>query len=266
MNRTRLSRSQRLHPGASRGAWRRCCRTSPSASAIRRACTASAARRARGSRPRASRSPRSCASARRRSSSPRAAPSPTTWRSRAWRWRARRGHLITSKIEHHAVLRGGAERSRSRASTVTYLPVDGDGLVDPDDGPARDPARHHPDLDHARQLRGRDDPARARRSGAIAREHGMPFHVDARADLRQAPDRRRRASASTCCRSPATRSTGRRAWPGSTSARAPRWSRSSTAASTSGAGARAPRTCPGSSGSARRSRSAAATWRTRRRG
>ena len=36
-------------------------------------------------------------------------------------------------IEHHAVLRDRARPSRQRASTVTYLPVDGYGMVDPDD-------------------------------------------------------------------------------------------------------------------------------------
>jgi cysteine desulfurase len=39
-------------------------------------------------------------------------------------------HLITSSIEHHAVLLG-AERLRERGVDVTFLPVSGDCVVDP---------------------------------------------------------------------------------------------------------------------------------------
>src|ERR1700761_2585186 len=41
-------------------------------------------------------------------------------------------HLITSSIEHHAVLHT-AERLRDRAIEVTFLPVDASGSVNPDD-------------------------------------------------------------------------------------------------------------------------------------
>ena len=40
-------------------------------------------------------------------------------------------HLITSSVEHHAVLHG-AERLQGRGVAVTFLPVDSQGLVDPD--------------------------------------------------------------------------------------------------------------------------------------
>jgi cysteine desulfurase len=42
------------------------------------------------------------------------------------------GHLITSSIEHHAVLHA-AERLEERGVDVTFLPVSGEGAVDPDD-------------------------------------------------------------------------------------------------------------------------------------
>jgi len=41
-------------------------------------------------------------------------------------------HIITSSIEHHAVLHA-AERLRDRGLEVTFLPVSGEGTVDPDD-------------------------------------------------------------------------------------------------------------------------------------
>jgi cysteine desulfurase len=92
-------------------------------------------------------------------------------------WAAGRGHVITSKIEHHAVLRT-CQALEAQGFAVTYLPVDGDGMIDPDD--VRRAVR--PDtiaisLMHANSEVGTLQPARA--IGAIAREHGVPFHVDA---------------------------------------------------------------------------------------
>jgi cysteine desulfurase len=88
-----------------------------------------------------------------------------------------RGHLITSKIEHHAVLRA-AQNLETLGFEATYLDVDGDGLVDPD--AVRRAIR--PDtilisIMHANSEIGTIQPARE--IGAIAHEHGIPFHVDA---------------------------------------------------------------------------------------
>jgi len=86
------------------------------------------------------------------------------------------GHLITSQIEHHAVLRT-CQVLETQGFAVTYLPVDGDGLINPDD--VRRAMR--PDtiliaIMHANSEVGTIQPVDA--IGAIARERGIPFHVD----------------------------------------------------------------------------------------
>ena len=88
-----------------------------------------------------------------------------------------RGHLITSKIEHHAVLRT-CEWLESQGFALTYVGVDGFGMVDPDE--VRQAIR--PDtigisIMHANSEVGTIQPLAA--IGAIAREHGVPLHVDA---------------------------------------------------------------------------------------
>src|SRR6266404_6268933 len=88
-----------------------------------------------------------------------------------------RGHIITSRIEHHAVLRA-VETLETQGFAATYLDVDGYGMVDPD--ALRRAIR--PDtilisLMHANSEIGTIQPAR--QLGAIAHEHGIPFHMDA---------------------------------------------------------------------------------------
>lgn len=89
----------------------------------------------------------------------------------------RQGHIITSQIEHHAVLRT-CQNLETLGFEVTYLPVDGHGMVDPDD------VRRHlrPDtillsVMHANSEVGTVQPVRE--IGRIARERGITFHVDA---------------------------------------------------------------------------------------
>ena len=89
----------------------------------------------------------------------------------------RQGHIITTKIEHHAVLRA-VQTLEAQGFAATYLDVDGYGMVDPD--ALRRAIR--PDtilisIMHANSEIGTVQPARE--LGAVAREHGIPFHMDA---------------------------------------------------------------------------------------
>jgi cysteine desulfurase len=88
----------------------------------------------------------------------------------------RSGHIITSQIEHHAVLRA-CENLEENGFEVTYLPVDGYGMVDPED--VRRAIR--PDtilvtLMHANSEAGTIQPMRE--IGRITREMEIPLHVD----------------------------------------------------------------------------------------
>jgi len=88
----------------------------------------------------------------------------------------RRGHIITSQIEHHAVLRT-CENLEENGFEVTYLPVDGYGMIDPED--VRRAIR--PDtilvtLMHANSEAGTIQPMRE--IGRITREMEIPLHVD----------------------------------------------------------------------------------------
>ncbi len=88
-----------------------------------------------------------------------------------------RGHLITSKIEHHAVLRT-CQTLEAQGFDVTYLSVDEYGMVSPDDVKrALRPDTVAISVMHANSEIGTIQPVAA--IGALAREHGVPFHVDA---------------------------------------------------------------------------------------
>jgi cysteine desulfurase len=88
-----------------------------------------------------------------------------------------RGHLVTTQIEHHAVLRT-CQALEADGFAVTYLPVDQHGLVDPDDVKrAIRPDTVAISVMHANSEIGTVQPIAA--IGAIARERGVAFHVDA---------------------------------------------------------------------------------------
>jgi cysteine desulfurase len=88
----------------------------------------------------------------------------------------RAGHIITSQIEHHAVLRT-VQTLEEQGFTATYLPVDGFGMVDPDD--VRKALRGDTilvSLMGANSEVGTLQPIRE--IGSITREAGVPLHVD----------------------------------------------------------------------------------------
>jgi cysteine desulfurase len=88
-----------------------------------------------------------------------------------------RNHIITSQIEHHAVLHS-CEYLEQHGFTATYLPVDADGMVDPEAvRRAITPATALVTIMHANNEVGTIEPVEA--IGAICREAGVPFHTDA---------------------------------------------------------------------------------------
>jgi cysteine desulfurase len=88
-----------------------------------------------------------------------------------------RNHIITSSVEHHAVLETCKFLERL-GLTVTYLPVDGSGLVDPDDVKrAITKKTLLISVMHANNEVGTIEPIAE--IGKIAREAGTSFHSDA---------------------------------------------------------------------------------------
>jgi cysteine desulfurase len=88
----------------------------------------------------------------------------------------RSGHIVTSQIEHHAVLRT-CETLETQGFTVTYLPVDEYGMVRPEDlEKAIRPDTILVSLMHANSEVGTLQPMSE--LGKITRGHGIPLHVD----------------------------------------------------------------------------------------
>ena len=96
-------------------------------------------------------------------------------------------HIITSRIEHHAVLHTCQYLER-QGFRVTYLPVDGYGMVDPDD--VRRAITDRTILItimHANNEVGTIQPIAE--IGRIARERGVYFHTDAVQTVGKLPTR-----------------------------------------------------------------------------
>jgi len=91
--------------------------------------------------------------------------------------RNRGNHIITTSIEHHAVLEP-CEFLEEQGFEVTYLPVDRNGLVDPDDVvEAITDKTILISVMHANNEIGTLEPVG--KIGQIAREKGVYFHTDA---------------------------------------------------------------------------------------
>ncbi|MGH9453804.1 MAG: cysteine desulfurase family protein [Terriglobia bacterium] len=86
-------------------------------------------------------------------------------------------HLVTTAIEHHAVLHS-AKALEKRGVQVTFVPVGSSGVVDPDDiRKAITAGTVLISVMHANNELGTLQPIEE--IGLIAREHGIPFHTDA---------------------------------------------------------------------------------------
>lgn len=95
----------------------------------------------------------------------------------AWANRSKGKHIITTQIEHHAVM-ATCEYLEKNGYEVTYLPVDHDGLVSPSDfEKAIRPDTILASVMYANNEIGTIQPIRA--LGEIARKKGVVFHVDA---------------------------------------------------------------------------------------
>jgi cysteine desulfurase len=95
----------------------------------------------------------------------------------AQRQAGRGSHIITSAIEHHAVLHT-VEHLQASGFEATFLPVDHNGLVQPEDlRAALRPDTVLVSIMYANNEIGTIQPIAE--LGAICREHGIPFHTDA---------------------------------------------------------------------------------------
>jgi cysteine desulfurase len=100
--------------------------------------------------------------------------------------RDRGRHLIASSIEHHAVLNSFQYLARREGFEVTYLPVDQEGIVSPDD--LKKAIRAETilvSIMSANNETGSIQPVAA--LGEICRAHGVVFHTDAVQSLGKQP-------------------------------------------------------------------------------
>ena len=93
-------------------------------------------------------------------------------------YRKKGNHIITSKIEHHAILHTLQELEDKGLATVTYLDVDENGLVDPEAVRAAiRPETILVSIMMANNEVGTIEPIKE--IGAVCREAGVLFHTDA---------------------------------------------------------------------------------------
>jgi cysteine desulfurase len=94
------------------------------------------------------------------------------------RERARKNHIITSTIEHHAIGHTLEQLVTHFGFEASYVPVDAAGIVDPQAvEEAIRPDTALISIMYANNEVGTIEPIRE--IGAIARAHGIPFHTDA---------------------------------------------------------------------------------------
>lgn len=87
-------------------------------------------------------------------------------------------HIITTKIEHHAVLHTCEYLEKTRGARITYLNVDENGIVDLEElEKAITPETILISIMYANNEIGTVQPIKE--IGAIAKEHGILFHTDA---------------------------------------------------------------------------------------
>ena len=95
-------------------------------------------------------------------------------------------HIITTKIEHHAILHTCEYLEKERNARITYLDVDENGLVKPEDlEKAITPETILISIMFANNEIGTIEPVRE--LGAIAKKHQIPFHTDAVQAFGQVP-------------------------------------------------------------------------------
>ena len=160
--------------------------------------------------------------------------------------RAQENHIITSAIEHPAILETCRSLER-RGVEVTYLPCDSEGLIDPDElAGALRPSTRLVSIMTANNVVGTVQPIRE--LARIAHDHGVPFHTDAVQAAGRIPFNVRSQSDRSAYLSPRTKFTGRRESARSSCARAFRSRPSSTAADRNADCVPPPRTWPGIAG------------------
>ena len=93
-------------------------------------------------------------------------------------YQSKGNHIITTKIEHHAILHTAEYLEKVRGAKITYLDVDENGLVRPEDVEAAiTPETILISVMTANNEIGTIEPIKE--IGAIAKAHGILFHTDA---------------------------------------------------------------------------------------